>query len=304
MKHILIAGCHRSGSTYVGKVLSKSGRFSYIQEPCNMDYGLQGIKHWYPYASSSNPTQYNHIVDTLFENTFSYKSGIGETSGLQRIRRRLIGSRPRLYGWLHGLLMHHFRPMLIKDPLASMSAGYFHQAHAVTVILLVRHPAAFYKSLKRMNWRFDFANFLDQPELMENHLERYRPALENPPSAFLDEAALLWLCIYQVLFDQFEQQGENCLIIRHEDICLDPLGQFGNIFDCCGIPLSAKVARYIRATSVGGSVEARGASVHDFHRNAAELAFSWRSTLSETETGRIKEITGDLASKYYGPEDW
>lgn len=80
-----------------------------------------------------------------------------------------------------------------------MSSDWLANSLQINVICLIRHPAAFVNSLMRVNWHFDFDNFLESPGSIEEHLYQYRDQLESPPSDFVEEGALLWLCLNPVL---------------------------------------------------------------------------------------------------------
>ncbi|WP_075261386.1 sulfotransferase [Geobacillus thermocatenulatus] len=47
---ILVTGAHRSGTTFVGKMLSLHPSIGYIQEPFNKDFGVKGIENWFLYT--------------------------------------------------------------------------------------------------------------------------------------------------------------------------------------------------------------------------------------------------------------
>ncbi len=50
----IVCGLHRSVTTYVGKIISKSKDVYIIHEPCNPDFGIRGIPIWYPFLRDDN----------------------------------------------------------------------------------------------------------------------------------------------------------------------------------------------------------------------------------------------------------
>src|SRR4030042_6658440 len=59
---ILVTGAHRSGTTWVGKMLTASRETAYISEPFNR-WRRPGvfsgpIQHWYTYVCSENATEF------------------------------------------------------------------------------------------------------------------------------------------------------------------------------------------------------------------------------------------------------
>ena len=85
------------------------------------------------------------------------------------------------------------------------------------VLVLVRHPAAFAASLSRLDWRFDFTNFLSQPSLMSTDLapfaDEIEAAAQRPPDP-ISEAALLWKSIYATV-DRYRRERPRWMFLRH-----------------------------------------------------------------------------------------
>lgn len=117
---MLVTGSHRSGSTWVGRMIAASSTVGYIHEPFNLHHRL-GIcrakfNYWFPYISKENEsTYYKPIKDTL---CFSYDlidgiKSIGSLKDVARLAR----------DYTHFLLcrISNVRP-LIKDPIGVFSA--------------------------------------------------------------------------------------------------------------------------------------------------------------------------------------
>jgi hypothetical protein len=71
-KAILVTGSHRSGSTWVGKMIAQSPSVVYIHEPFNLEIGpCVGIcsakfNYWFTYISPENESQvYRAIANTI-----------------------------------------------------------------------------------------------------------------------------------------------------------------------------------------------------------------------------------------------
>ncbi len=69
------------------------------------------------------------------------------------------------------------RRALIKDPFAFFSAPWIAETFGCTVVITIRHPAAFVSSLKRLDWPFDFSDLIDQPLLIQDWLAPYYPQM-------------------------------------------------------------------------------------------------------------------------------
>ncbi len=82
-KHpILVTGAHRSGTTWVGKILCASGEAAYISEPLNMWHRLgvmrKPVSGWYTYITQENEAGYL--------SAFQGRCGIGITWALKSNR--------------------------------------------------------------------------------------------------------------------------------------------------------------------------------------------------------------------------
>jgi len=65
-KNILITGIHRSGSTFVGKIVSQANDIYYIQEPFNKYGGVKGVDVWFKYLSEDySDLKYDQIIKNI-----------------------------------------------------------------------------------------------------------------------------------------------------------------------------------------------------------------------------------------------
>lgn len=67
---ILVTGIHRSGTTWVGKMLAASGQVTYINEPLNVQHrpGIFQAKvpYWYTYITRENEQLYLPAFELYF----------------------------------------------------------------------------------------------------------------------------------------------------------------------------------------------------------------------------------------------
>ena len=176
---ILVTGAHRSGTTWVGRMLAADADTAYISEPLNVLHrpGVlhAPVKHWYTYITQENEAEYLPAFEELFDFEYHTWSEILSIRSLKDFLRMGRDFNIFFNGSLHG------QRALLKDPFAVFSAPWFAQRLNCKVVVTVRHPAGFASSLKRLNWPFDFRNLLDQPILMRDHLEVDRAEMESIP---------------------------------------------------------------------------------------------------------------------------
>jgi hypothetical protein len=195
------------------------------------------------------------------------------------------------------------RPLL-KDPFAVFSAPWFAQSFNCRVVICVRHPLAFVSSLKRLGWGFDFQDLLSQPYLMRDHLEPFRDEMLVCPSNIIDQGCLLWRMVYTVV-NGFQDTYPDFMVVRHEYLSQDPEIGFQDLFECLGLEYSYKVQQTLILSSHGsnpGELSAR--QVHSVKLDSQANLSNWQKRLTEREVERIRDLTADIAAKFYSEEFW
>jgi len=209
-KPILVTGSHRSGTTWVGRILSVSPDVGYIHEPFNplhrrLNPGIckAKFKYQYTYVTEENEAKfYDDILATIkfrYNLLHQIKVVIKKRQGFRTLARQYIGFLTNRY-------IKHVRP-LFKDPLALFSTEWLSKRFNMDVVILIRHPAAFVSSVKRMNWpAHDFSQFLKQPLLVRDHLYPFEKEIKDlvkNEHDVIDEGILLWKLFYYVV-DKFK----------------------------------------------------------------------------------------------------
>lgn len=300
---ILVTGAHRSGTTWVGKMLAADEDTAYISEPLNVLHrpGVlrAPVRHWYAYINKENEAQYLPAFEELLD--FDYHLW----AELRSLRSRKDALRMlRDFGIFYVGSMRGQRALL-KDPFAVFSAPWFHERLDCRVVITVRHPAGFASSLKRLGWSFDFRDLLDQPLLMRDHLAADRTDMENMPAEdVIGQAALLWRMIYRVVH---EMRGLHAdfLVVRQEDLARDPAPGFRDLYGKLGLDFTPAVERSVlNSSSSDNPAEASTDRVHSVKLDSQANLRSWQQRLSEAEIARIRSITQTVAHHYYSDPEW
>jgi hypothetical protein len=196
------------------------------------------------------------------------------------------------------------RPLL-KDPIAVFSSEWLARRFDAQPIVLIRHPAAFASSLKRLGWTHDFRGLLDQPLLLRDHLAPFADELREFAEREhdgIDQAILLWRLVYHVVAT-FRERHPDWTFVRHEDLARDPVRGFESLFATLGIETDDRIRRAIAGHSAAGNpTELREA--HDVRLDSAASIGSWRRRLTPDEVARIRAGTADVAPAYYSDGDW
>ena len=302
---ILVTGAHRSGTTWVGKILSAGQEVAYISEPLNVHHrpGVFSVptQHWYTYICENNQSDYlSAFIDTK---NFNYHL-IREILSLRSIKD--CGRMVRDLNWFINGKLRNAVP-LFKDPFAVFSAGWFKQALNCRVVILVRHPLPFVSSLKRLGWHFDFTNLLEQPLLMKDYLEPFRremTGLLDEPSDVIAQGSLLWKMIYTVV-DGFRKTQPDFLILRHEDLSRRPEEEYRSLFSSLNLAFTPEVQQsLIKSSRRGNPEELSTQKVHEVNLDSQANLKNWQNRLDEKEIQRIRELTQSVATKFYSDTFW
>lgn len=300
---ILVCGAHRTGTTWAGKMLAAAPGVAYISEPLNVLHrpGVlrARVPYWYTYIDETNEDE----ALPAFREMLAFRYHLGaELLALRSLHD--AGRMGRDLGiFLKGRLLRQ-RPLL-KDPFAVFSTPWFASRLGCRVVVTVRHPAGFASSLKRLGWPFDFSDLLSQPRLMATGLEPYRGEMEamlRAPEDILGQAALLWRLVYQKVA-QDREKIPDLRVVRHEDLSLDPPGEFRKLYDWLGLEFTEKAAQTIEgASSSDNPKELR--KTHSTRLDSRANLDSWKRRLGPEEIARIRELTAGVSEIFYAEETW
>ena len=300
---ILVTGAHRSGTTWIGKMLAADPSTAYISEPLNVWHrpGVfrAPVKHWYQYICDENESEYVPAFNEMLEFDYHLWKEIRSIRSLKDFLRMGRDFKVFYDGLEEG------RRALVKDPFAVFSAVWFARKLTFKVVFSVRHPLAFASSLKRLKWSFDFQDILDQPLLMRDHLELYRSQMQSiKADDVIGQAALLWKMIYRFIHGTRES-GSDFVIVRHEDLSRDPVNGFRNLYTALGLDYTHHVEKTILdSSSSENPMELSRKKVHDVRLDSRANMENWKKRLTEDEIKRVREITEEVSQLFYANAEW
>jgi hypothetical protein len=275
---------------------------AYIHEPFSPKtpkaLSPAGFDRYFTVVTAENQTRYRRGL----ERTLALRYDLGAQLRWTRTWRD-VARIPRDYLRLRSRRSRARRP-LVKDPIALLSAEWLAQSFGMQVVVLVRHPAAFAASLKRLGWEHSFATFFEDgrlPEVALPYESEIREQAERPGD-ILAQAALLWRLLYGAVAG-YQDRHADWVFLRHEDASLDPLGTFERLYDHLDLDLTAKARAEIeRATAPENPAELTSPHAVDLH-SAASLG-RWREQLTVGEIETLRERTQDVWPRFYSAEDW
>mgnify|MGYP001026425254 CR=1 FL=1 len=303
---ILVTGSHRSGSTFVGRMLAAARHTGYMHEPLNPQLGVRGVDRWFPYVRAGMPHEerYRGIFQRILQGRVRWKPRTsGEPGPARRLARALFGSGDRLR-YLLSTRLPGRRRLIWKDPFACLASEYLHREMGLDVVILVRHPAAFAMSLARLDWSLGFKVFRDQPLLMRDYLDPVLEGMRASQMDIMEEASVLWRCIYTVVAD-YARRNPEMVLVRLEDISMSPVERFQGLFDGFGLGMTPRVRKRIRRlTAASNPVAADTGEVHQMARSSRQLAYRWQDELDEESKALIRRRTEPLVSRFYPEDVW
>lgn len=286
-------------------MLCASRQLEYIHEPFNSSNWprLLGIKlgGHYKYVCAANENDFLKPVT----NVLNYRppllrqsKEVRNVSDAKRLASEAVTSfRARL----------RKRTPLLKDPIALFSAPWLADRFNCRVVVMIRHPAGYVSSIRRVGWKFNFHFLLDQKHLMRDLLEPYRKEIETMarhPADSIDQAITLWRLKYGVV-DRWRSEHPDWAFMRYEDLAADPLNGFSSLYEKIGLPFDQTARDTIENfTGAANPAERPANESNNYQRNSRAMRSVWRSRLTDKELAHIRERVGSLADRFYDQNDW
>jgi len=300
---ILVTGSHRSGSSWVGRMIASSRGVRYLHEPFNPKaYDPQmcalRFEREFTYVCPRNAEPYRVALQQCLQAT-------PRAAWDPRAREPVtVASRPAPTRVSWSWIRRSPRRPLMKDPHAVFSAEWLAATFDMDVVVLIRHPAAFAGSIKKAGWAFDFGQLLAQPLLMERHLYGFRTEIERMAvqrGDLVDQAILLWNLIYHVV-SEYRACHSDWIFVRHEDLSRDPVVAFGDIFGRLGL----EYTRAARKTVTDHSAPTNPSEQHsgsEIRRHSRANIRNWQQRLTSEEVDRVVAGTATVAAAFYDASD-
>lgn len=300
---ILVTGTHRSGTTWVGRMLGLSPLVGYIEEPFSLRHrrGVCDVEfpYWFPYICPENEHEYLRPVENML--AFRYRTAAElRTVRSPRDAARLARDWYRFRRYRSGRAR-----ALLKDPTAVFSAEWLSERFGAQVVVTIRHPAGFVSSLMQLGWTHPFDHFLRQPLLLRDLLEPFEAeirAFATKERPLLDQGILLWNLIHHVI-TRYQQTRPDWSFVRHEDIAREPTEGFRTLYGRLALPfdqgVQASVARHSTSSDSAESVDP-----FDVRRNSNATVSVWRRRLTNRQIARIRSGVEPIAQHFYSDADW
>jgi len=288
-------------------MLAESPQLYYVFEPFNPGAGAgrdicdAPFERFFTYISADNESAYYPAIRAMVEGRYNWRRGVAlgrPKGGLAKAWRQ--------YRAFAEYRRNQVLP-LIKDPIALVSTEWMATRFDIDVVVMVRHPAAFVSSMKRMNWPFQPRRWaLSQPALMRDFLEPYRAeleALDRTGGDIIDQASLLWKVLAHVVA-QYRERHPDWIYLRHEDISLEPVAGFETLYGQLGLDFSEPIRCTIENYSAASNPNQAEGDAKTIQLNSRENISSWKKRLSLHEIDRIRFRVEGVCEAFYPDADW
>jgi hypothetical protein len=305
---IFVTGVIRSGTTFVGKVLSLPLEVDYIHEPFNPLCGMPGVDRWYCYVRPSLDSEAmqrdRELANSIFTYDLTLRSWYPDSDPWHRkFLKSLVGSRGPFYLRLAKPNPFH-QAAIIKDPIANLMTEYLYLHFQVKPVIIIKHPVSSIASLKRVNWWPNPNEINGRSHLIEDYFSEEADFFDKDWSDPILGAAAYWRIVHKVLLAQ-SRQYPNWQIITHEELSQNPIPVFHRLYDKLDLPWSEAIAQKILKFTQGNrSARAKKSIVQDFKRNSADIFKTQRDSLPREERRAIFEVVKDVALQIYPQESF
>lgn len=287
-KLILVTGTKRSGTTWLGNILSSNGQTGYVHEPFNpMNVKVHG---------SPMELTYQYVNESIDKN-----SGSRYSSYLDRFLApdlKFIASGYRYYRHLDSryvLPIRQYRDIkradtkVIKDPCALLSTHWMQDVYNCKIVVIVRHPVAYVNSMLNKGWYFDPRVFKYQNERLktvfsDEWVQISKIDYNNFKSDHLNNLILGWRLLNSFISAHKEP---DWTIVRHEDLLESPEERFKKLYEKLGLVYNTDVETTISKL-----------------RLPTEAKQLWKEKLPLEIIEKIKIGTNEIWQNFYEDSDW
>lgn len=270
---VLIVGHGRSGTSWVGHILSTARGTRYHREPCHpekrdiADFGIGStLDVWQRYVRPGTRDAYlEAALDPAFR-------GAGQP-----------------------------RP-IVKEVASVFSLRWIMDRYDPIVIVIVRNPIPTVMSALRIGVDPEAAraSLLGRSALFEDHLAPYRAIIRDARGACATQAAI-WAARHVVLADVLEG-SQGPILVRYEDLCADPEAGFRTLFQAAGLAWTEASRDEIRKTTTE-ELPGPYATSRLSRRNAE----AWRQTTAREDVRAIAKTVASFRHPFLDrllPPEW
>jgi len=314
MSRILVVGLPRSGTSWAEQTMRTAARTATVGEPDNEDNFPYAIKAKaglgrYPVVPAGTPADdpavaaYAELWDgafrggrdprspagiagTVLHRVAKQRTSVYTASGWAPWRRTALDAGVRWSRPCAGTRADH---VVVKSVFAAFALPWICERWQPRVVVMTRSALNTVASWQRLDWPRPFAGHPvlggdDVGDVLRRLLPTHPLPPTPPPADRL--ARLTWeLTALMTMLRDVAERDPGSVVLRHEELCVDPVGRFREVFDRLGLRWTPRTEAYLVERDRPGS------GAYDTARLAADEPTRWRRTLSAADAARITEVT-------------
>lgn len=293
---ILVTGCPRSGTSWVGNIISSSPDVFQLYEPFNPEApAYLSVPDKFYHMNKNAPDRLKDELDDLI--------GLGEVRN--RISKLPIGllqaksAKPDPAGRFVARRVRDREPFMspkrvcVKDPIGMYAADWLANEYDALGVVMVRHPCAVISSYLALDWESELPSFIDNP--LASNADYLKPSIEQYRRGELNRVQVVTLQ-WQILAEEtlaLKARHPDWVFVVHDHLCEAPEEWFEHIFDKLDLPFDESTRSKVRAeSSASNKVDPTKHVQHSHTRNSRSLASAWQSRLDPEISDQILAQAG------------
>jgi hypothetical protein len=284
-------------------MLCASRAAGYVHEPFNPNrspgWFPEPLPYWFMYLTEENAGPYERAVADLLALRYPLRALPRSRSARDVAQQLPELGRSALYRMQR-------RRTLVKDPMALFSAEWLARRFGMDVVVMVRHPAAFVSSLKKLNWGFDYErNWLAQELLMRDLLGPWASRFEGYRGEvdLVGEGIVMWNAMYDVVRG-YRERHPDWHFVKYDDLADDPAAGFRSLYERLDLPWDERARAAVEESSTASVKEVPVWRRRAIKRDSAAAKRTWEHRLTPEEVARVRREVAEVAASFYAEEDW
>lgn len=314
-KPILLSSLPRSGSTWTAKVLSKAKEAFFIHEPDNEHLYARALffkenLHRYPYLTKKdNDHLYFQLWKDIFENrsyrelfpdkyhlniypTEKYlddKSGAkmdpffkyNDNDSKDKILNKDLDFKKR---------NNSDQRLVVKSVYNILALDWLDYNFDFVPVIIIRHPGNMISSYLNLKFSDSYRNIFSQKKLVKKHFKNVISDVNNYGDVIEKMTAQI-AGAYSVIEKQMKKH-KSWHVIRHEDLCKDPIKEFKKLYKITGLSWSHEVENFILESDKPGEG-------YKTNRVASNQIDKYKSILSVEQMEKIRKVYDKFGNPFY-----
>ncbi|HET7657386.1 MAG TPA: sulfotransferase [Bacillales bacterium] len=270
-KPILLSGLARSGTTWTSNILTHNPDTFYVHEPDNerlylSTWFLKDGVHRYPYLTKGQQSPlYRKLWEKIFNNEtdnpmFPKKVPVNSYDIEKRLEQKSGEIHESFFDYTEAAAKDKNikmridlkkkpagKRLMVKSIYNILALDWLEENFDFIPIVIIRHPANIISSYIKLKFNDSSRNIFTQEKLVNDYFKKFMPKV-NRLEDYIEKMAAQIGGVYYVLEKQLKRHP-HWILLRHDELCRDPLGQFEKLYEKSGLEWTPEIAQFIEGTN-------------------------------------------------------